>query len=176
MSAGYVYRILGEGGMPLYVGASKAPGARLANHYATAPFGQRDVTDVVITEHPTIRDARDHEDEEIKRLRPRWNIYGRGHRSGWQLSDYVEVILAIHARRERAENALSSDRTIARYKREIRRHFPDVADVVLADIEPHTLAFTEQEREAWLSDRFGDNERIKSFCRRGHVPSQERAA
>lgn len=173
---GYVYRIFGEGGMPLYIGATKSPSERLANHYATAPFAERDVTDVVITEHPTMRAARIHEDEEIKRLRPRWNIYGRGHRSGWQLSDYVEVILAIHARRERAENPLASDRTIARYKREIRKNFPDVGGVVLADLEPHTAALTESQRERWLEWRFGDQSELKDVWRQGHVPSPEVAA
>jgi hypothetical protein len=86
------------------------------------------------------REALVAEAAEIRRLRPRWNLTERGPRSDWQLSDYVEVILATAEKRLRTTGikAARADAHIARLKRELVWRFPDTGPVVLADIDPHT--------------------------------------
>lgn len=134
-----VYRCFGEGDEALYVGATTDLDARMVTHQQTTAWFAR-VVRTETTDHENLRVARAVEAEEIKRIRPRWNIQGRGPRVHWSLCDYVEVMMATHARRDESPKSYDihgADERIARLGREVVTRFPDAGPVVLADLMPH---------------------------------------
>lgn len=136
----YVYRCFVDEEC-VYVGSSIDPSVRMENHRNVTPWAWA-VTLVESSLYLTIPEARTAETAEIRRLRPRWNLTERGARSTWQLSDYVEVLLATCAKRlAPSQDQHRVNAQIARLKRELSWRFPDVAALVLADIEPYTPTF-----------------------------------
>lgn len=138
MSA-YVYRVFTGEDLCLYVGATGDLQARFDSHIVGSAWAA-EAHRFVVTEVSDMTSALSLEAEEIRRLRPIWNIKGRGPRHTWQLSDYAEVILAVDARRHMAWKAENSDRKVLRLLTEMRRRFPDVGPKVAADLEPHLKA------------------------------------
>lgn len=129
-----VYRIFDRDGGLLYVGASRKPLDRIDQHKLLSPFGGA-IDHVIFTWCDSWADAHELEASEIDTFRPRWNISGRGTRTRWQLSDYVEVLLILGARETPAHG-----NTVAKSERlcnEIARRWPDVAPAVLEDITPY---------------------------------------
>ncbi len=134
-----VYRCFDEGGSCLYIGSTTDVDARMVTHTLTTVWAV-DVDRVDVTDHASTEAAREHEFDEIKRLRPRWNIHGRGGRETWQPSDYVEVMIATHARRDnsaQANDIHAASRRIKRLSDELIRRFPTVGPIIVADVTPH---------------------------------------
>jgi predicted GIY-YIG superfamily endonuclease len=124
----------------VYVGASADPVARIEQHKAKSQWAWN-ITRFDSDRYDTGREALEVESAEIRRLRPRWNLTERGPRSTWQLSDYVEVVLATCANRPVAPYPYTAeriDKRIALMLREIQWRWPDIAPVVLGDLEPYT--------------------------------------
>lgn len=147
-----VYRCFAEGEC-LYVGATTDLTSRMVQHKSSTGWAWC-VDDTQVTNHPSLRDARGMESVEILRLRPRWNIQGRGPRPTWKLADYAEVILAVHARREvERRDPRQPDQKINRLKNEMRKRYPDVAPLILADLEPHIPAASPERIAAYDEHR-----------------------
>jgi predicted GIY-YIG superfamily endonuclease len=146
-----VYRCF-DGDASLYVGATTNYVGRMATHSAQAEWFSQ-ITRVDRTEHPTLEEAREVELDEIKRLRPRWNIVGRGPRSAWQLSDYAEVLLAIVGRRPFTFDPGSSDKRIERIRLEMIRRFPGSGADVAEDLDPLIQPMSDRELERWKTRR-----------------------
>lgn len=138
MTTTHVYRCYDQGGTCLYVGATRNLEQRLVTHELNSPWGSSSAA-VEVTDHEDWHQAHQVEFDEIARLRPRWNIQGRGHRSTWQLSDYAEVILSVHARRGLGMappyyDAHNADRKIERLLNEVARRFGRVGRLMAADL------------------------------------------
>lgn len=133
-----VYYLFDADDSLLYVGASRNALDRLEQHKFKSPFG-RDIDHATFTWCESWTEAHALETSEIAALRPRWNISGRGPRSGWQLSDYVEVLLVIGAREVPPVHALTIAK-VNRLRHELTWRFPNVAIDVLQDLAPHLPA------------------------------------
>lgn len=138
-----VYRCF-DGDACLYIGATINYVSRIATHSTQAEW-YPNVTHTECTEHASIAEARAVEASEIQTLRPRWNIVGRGPRTTWQLSDYVEVLLAIKGRRPHTFDPYSSDLRIARIRKEMVRRFPLAGAQVDTDLAPFVHPLTDAE-------------------------------
>lgn len=130
-----VYRLYDADAVCLYVGCTSNLDARLA-HHATRQFWGNDIARHESVEFPTRRLALDAEAETIREHRPRYNIYGRGERSGWSQCDYAEYLDSIlHYpsldRQRRADRRELFERRVERIAGEFERRFPDTASVVL---------------------------------------------
>lgn len=126
----------------VYVGASLDPVARLGQHTTSTPWAHR-VTRVEKTRYASGREALVAEAADIASLRPRWNVNGRGPRSSWQLSDYVEVLMAVTFRHSNKIGGLVDEkvtRRVERMVREVSLRWPDVAPAVLSDLELEAAA------------------------------------
>lgn len=119
-----------------YIGASIDPDLRLEQHKSVAPWAHH-VNRIESTRFDTGREALAVEAADIKRLRPRWNLGGRGPRATWQLSDYVEVLMVVLFKRRGAADGWSRecvDKRVARLSRELVWGWPDIGPVILADL------------------------------------------
>lgn len=160
-----VYRCFANDGECLYVGATVDLDARMVQHKTSTTWAWS-VQDIRTTDHESLTAARLVEAEEIRALRPRWNIQGRGSRVNWTIADYVEVMLAVHSRRDELKPE-SADKKVEGLKRELRRRFPAIAGVVIADLAPHIVPAS-PERIAELEVQ-REVERAKSDHRRDEM-------
>lgn len=117
-----VYRLFAADGRPLYVGQSRTVQSRIYQHMERGWW--HEVERVRITIHPDVETARAAEADEIRRLRPAHNIYGRGPRNTWTAVDYIAVIPAMIARCGESWSPRSAAQTINRRIDEFARRFP----------------------------------------------------
>lgn len=122
-----VYRIFGSDRC-LYVGCTRSFDARMAHHRLGQPWAG-EVVRVKVTIHLDKRAALDVERAEIARLRPRFNIYGRGPRTAWTADDYIDVLDSYLARDlNDAWDPRAQARRINRLIEELFRRFPNDAN------------------------------------------------
>lgn len=114
-----VYRVFGERRC-LYVGQSAHFEQRMETHQVES-WWWRDVSRIKVTLHPTRFDAKRIEAQEIGRLRPRGNLYGRGPRVAWTVQDYQDVIDTLRSR----EPSQEVTERIGRNLREVWRRWPE---------------------------------------------------
>lgn len=121
----YVYRLFDIDGMPLYVGMTLNVGNRVEQHRLEATFGGR-IHRVEVTTHADLWTAAEVEREQIRALRPRHNIAGRGPRRDWSACDFYEVI-EHHA----AGAVREHSKTLPDLLHEFGLRFPDTAAATL---------------------------------------------
>lgn len=123
----YVYDV--DGGL-IYVGATMNLPQRMIHHRTKSHWASlihRLRVRVFLSE----RAAYEVEWAEIQRLRPRFNIQGRGTRCEWQASDYVEVLLSYEAMPWRP---LATNIKRKRLADELTRRFPAISEQVLPSL------------------------------------------
>lgn len=126
----FVYRIWSRDDVILYVGMTNNLEKRMTDHRLHSKFCL-DIDDVVITQHPDRTTAARVETDEIRRLRPRHNMMGRGPRLGWTACDYFE---AIEHHAGGAEGGKFSD-TLPRLVHEFKLRYPNVAAQTLSSLD-----------------------------------------
>lgn len=131
-----VYRLFDADDVCLYVGMTANLESRLDTHRRDSAFGNR-IASVRTTLHEDRPTATPVESAEILRLRPRWNVNGRGGRATWTACDYFEVLERMHA--DRGDERVS-DRHLRRIRAEFARRYPNVARQTLAALMPLDVA------------------------------------
>lgn len=129
--ARHVYRCF-SGDLCLYVGTSINVASRLEVHRAQSHWAQ-DVTRVKCTVHRDFTEALRVEREEIRRLRPRWNIEGRGPRATWTECDFVEVIDAMRHRRTKYSPWRRPLIDVVR--EQFAKRYPEIAEMALPHLQ-----------------------------------------
>lgn len=126
----------------LYVGHSRNLEGRIYTEHINRPWW-RDVARIKVTIHTDGIEARAVESEEITRLRPQYNIYGRGPRALWTASDYCDVIGAMIIRSQRdiyGTDPRGIAISINRRVKEFADRFPDEASAAGYELVPVPLS------------------------------------